>query len=97
MDHPPIILSIAGQCDMKSLLTLMIVNKKYYRVVKHFIENAPSIYLATYFIDTSGEPPEKVIYSSLRALFTELHRFRLNIQGDNYAGPCADSLDLRSC
>jgi len=70
----------------------MLVNKRCYKVVKHFIENTPTIYIATYFIDISGEAPKKVIYNSLRELFTELYQFRLNIQNDNYAGSCDDCL-----
>lgn len=78
MNEPPILLRIASHCDMKTLLNFMTVNKKCYSVFKYIVRNAPTVFIAMYFTDTNGTLPNKVIYKSLKELFTELHQYYLN-------------------
>ena len=61
---------------MKTLLALMCVNNKCYKATKYYINTASTFFMTIYFIDTSGIPPKKVIFSSLRELFTKVHQER---------------------
>ena len=102
-NHQPILLTISYHCDMKTLLSLMVVNKKWYEVVKYVINTAPTVFISMYSIDTNGVVPNKFIYKSLKELYTELHQYRLNnpsqlanpmiaYEEDNHAGPCSECL-----
>jgi len=107
MNEAPILLRIASYCDMKTLLNFMTVNKKCYSVFKYIVRNAPTVFIAKYFIDTNGTLPKKVIYKSLKELFTELHQYHLNNPQcitdvrigkqrkdcGNLSGPCFDCLE----
>lgn len=59
-----------------------------------------------YLIDTNGVLPKKIIYKSLKEIFTELHQYKLNNPTffisyesrfkhfDNYSGPCNQCLKV---
>jgi hypothetical protein len=106
MNEAPILLRIASYCDMKTLLNFMIVNKKCYSVFKYIVRNAPTVFIAMYVVETGGTLPKKVIYKSLKELFTELHQYHLNNPKyltsypggkqvkdcGNLSGPCFDCM-----
>jgi hypothetical protein len=77
LNDSPILLKIALHCDAKTLFNFMLVNRKCYSVFKHILRNAPTVFIASYQCESSGELPSKIIYNSLKELFTELHKFEL--------------------